>query len=1172
MPLGVAATLLVLLATGRASRADELPPAPGAAPPAANEITGPAPVPVASSPQRPAPWEQVRHCPSPSPPPPGLLDLRLPVDRLLDDLGHGDAAEAVARFAIDTDYYDGRLARRTALDERFQGGQDVDTPARLEAYATALLLLGEYDALSALIAHGPLASTAAKNPHVGATVAFGSALTGAWDAAIARARGLLDGRAAPRGVRWTLLWAAAARYGEEVWGSPAVQGLPLGALRGSFGTDGAQLPFEDASRHLGDAAWGTGGTVSFLDVTLDGWDDVILERPGLPPLALVVRTDAAFVSEPPGKVRLGGCWARGSAAADLDGDRAADLVRPCCGGSVSGPPEVRAVRGRFPLAAGPALPCGATAGGAVALADVDLDGDTDVLLASADRGVQLLRNDGAAFSDVTVGVGLGSLDAKGATAAAFGDVDGDGWADLALGGRGWRRLLRNEGGRFTDVTAQSGVGAGPGEAVTAAVFADMNGDGHLDLLLGRAGRVRDLRSRVVTGREALIGGPGRPDESESPLLFLNDGKGRFAAGPLDAPPLGAMDLAVLDWDNDGDRDLAVGTGGEEPWATGPVLLLEADGRGGFVNRTPLGAAWLWTRASSLAANDYDRDGSVDLLVQAGGPAPGELWRSVLLHNRGPASNGVSGRHSVSIIPVASEAGTNPDAIGARVEVTANGHTQVAEVARGTTTATNGGAALHFGVGAADNIVAVRITWPNRHRSVTTVRDLAVDAAFAVHEDGSPPTLLFETLQAERQTHVIPPGREATILAMLGGGAAGLPSGCTLAEARVLRDHVVGTYGCGEARQGVALRHRDDPGGGPVRTERFAVGPAPGVTAPSAALLAAVERGVRGEEVRWAWEAPADEGGTSPPNGGGTAPPSTTPGEATGPGPRDATPGGPAPLTGRIAFVSDRDGTDAIYAVTLDSHEVERLTPPQEPAAEPTFSPLHGGLAFVADRGGLRRLLLSIPPGAPPKPVPGLTGRTSDPSWSADGAWLVFGRELAGHTDILRSTQTGHFADPVGPADAPTLGEPSAGPTGDRVVASFEPAPGHRRLAIVRADGGPLEPLPCPDGFDASHPAWSPDGTRVAFEARPASGGPPAVMVLRLADGRIDAVSPPGMVASEPAWSPDGALLAWVVGSGAETDIWIGAPGGAPTQLTRDPGSERSPAWEPLHRLDEPKPQ
>ena len=117
---------------------------------------------------------------------------------------------------------------------------------------------------------------------------------------------------------------------------------------------------------------------------------------------------------------------------------------------------------------------------------------------------------------------------------AAGDVDGDGLADLffcSLEGRS--HLYRNLGhGRFVEITDEAGV-ACPGLFTSGATFADVDGDGDLDLLVN------------------VYGGGTR--------LFLNDGHGHFTEKP-DAGLVrrfGSTSLAVADIDGNGTLDLYV---------------------------------------------------------------------------------------------------------------------------------------------------------------------------------------------------------------------------------------------------------------------------------------------------------------------------------------------------------------------------------------------------------------------------------------------------------------------------------------------------------------------------------------------------------------------------------------------------------------------------------------
>ena len=118
---------------------------------------------------------------------------------------------------------------------------------------------------------------------------------------------------------------------------------------------------------------------------------------------------------------------------------------------------------------------------------------------------------------------------------ALGDYDGDGLCDIYLCNlNGTNALYRNLGNwKFKDTTREADV-ACPGQTSTGAVFADIDGDGDLDLLV------------------TSMGGPN--------ACFLNDGKGRFtnvtaAAGLVSK--LGSTSMALADIDGNGTLDLYV---------------------------------------------------------------------------------------------------------------------------------------------------------------------------------------------------------------------------------------------------------------------------------------------------------------------------------------------------------------------------------------------------------------------------------------------------------------------------------------------------------------------------------------------------------------------------------------------------------------------------------------
>ncbi|HKS38549.1 MAG TPA: VCBS repeat-containing protein, partial [Verrucomicrobiae bacterium] len=137
---------------------------------------------------------------------------------------------------------------------------------------------------------------------------------------------------------------------------------------------------------------------------------------------------------------------------------------------------------------------------------------------------------------------------------AAGDVDGDGRVDLyfcALDGP--NKLYRNRGDwTFEDITSQSGVACAAFEA-TGAAFADLEGDGDLDLLVNTVG--------------------------QGTHCFSNDGKGRFTES-AHSPPLNPLKcgttMALADTDGDGDLDLYIANYRADTIRDHPQTRLQGD--------------------------------------------------------------------------------------------------------------------------------------------------------------------------------------------------------------------------------------------------------------------------------------------------------------------------------------------------------------------------------------------------------------------------------------------------------------------------------------------------------------------------------------------------------------------------------------------------------------------
>lgn len=156
-------------------------------------------------------------------------------------------------------------------------------------------------------------------------------------------------------------------------------------------------------------------------------------------------------------------------------------------------------------------------GSGVAAGDVDGDGWCDLYFCGLDNGNSLYRNTGNwHFEDITesAGVRCAGWDSTG---AVFADLDGDRDLDLLVNttGFGTRCFLNNGRGQFTDVTGRFGLGTPHGS--TSLALADVDGDGYLDLYVAnyRMDTLRDrpntrFRIQTVDGRPVVTSVNGRP--------------------------------------------------------------------------------------------------------------------------------------------------------------------------------------------------------------------------------------------------------------------------------------------------------------------------------------------------------------------------------------------------------------------------------------------------------------------------------------------------------------------------------------------------------------------------------------------------------------------------------------------------------------------------------------
>jgi hypothetical protein len=253
-------------------------------------------------------------------------------------------------------------------------------------------------------------------------------------------------------------------------------------------------------------------------------------------------------------------------------------------------------------------------GNGVAVADVDGDGLYDIYFATQLGTNQLWRNlGGGKFEDITAQSGVGLVDQI-SVAAAFADIDNDGDPDLFVTTvRHGNHLFENlGGGRFRDITHEAGLDYSGHSS--GAVFFDFDGDGLLDLFLCNVGVFttnQKGRGGYYVAMPDAFSGHLYPERSERCILYKNLGGHRFkdVSQEMHLGDCGWVgDATFNDLNGDSCPDLYVLN------MQGRNHYYENQGGKGFVDKTATFFPKTPWGAMGIKFFDWNQDGLFDLFI------------------------------------------------------------------------------------------------------------------------------------------------------------------------------------------------------------------------------------------------------------------------------------------------------------------------------------------------------------------------------------------------------------------------------------------------------------------------------------------------------------------------------------------------------------------------------
>jgi len=397
-------------------------------------------------------------------------------------------------------------------------------------------------------------------------------------------------------------------------------------------------PFDEFTRQrlLPRRLNGQGPVLAVADVNGDGIDDIFVT-------GTAGQAGELFLGQPDGKFASAPNqpWADaaeaddvGATFLDVNGDGFPDLYISAGGVQRNqGDPllndrlYLNDGHGKFSLAPEGTLPADGESTTAVAAADFDQDGKTDLFVGG--RVVPgkypetprsfLYHNEGGKLVDVTDKLAPGLRHIGMVTAAVWADVDGDKRPDLLLALE-WGPIayFHNTGHGFEDLTAKSGL-AGITGWWSALTVADVNGDGRLDLIAGNVGLNTKYRASVTEPTQLFAGdfednGKDQLIEAqfENGKLFPLRGRSKLAYAfpwlPKKFPTYQAFSQATVEDIFGADHLAKVRKLAATELASG-VFLQQKDGTFKFQALPQVAQI---APINSIVARDLDGDGKLDL--------------------------------------------------------------------------------------------------------------------------------------------------------------------------------------------------------------------------------------------------------------------------------------------------------------------------------------------------------------------------------------------------------------------------------------------------------------------------------------------------------------------------------------------------------------------------------
>ncbi|MGD8584272.1 MAG: hypothetical protein PVJ75_02880 [Chloroflexota bacterium] len=278
------------------------------------------------------------------------------------------------------------------------------------------------------------------------------------------------------------------------------------------------------------------------------------------------------------------------------------------------------------------------------------------------------------------------------------------------------------------------------------------------------------------------------------------------------------------------------------------------------------------------------------------------------------------------------------------------------------------------------------------------------------------------------------------------------------------------------------------------------------------------------------------------------------------------------LPGLIAFTSDRDGSQEIYAsIDLTGVSVSRLTASIADDTQAAWSPDGARIAFVSNRDGNPEIYVMNADGGN---LTRLTDNPADdlhPSWSPDGDLIAFSSDRDGNFNIyvmgLNGSRQRQLTNDVAADREPFWFRGSEGlfNSTDYILFTTD-RDGNQEIYRMNPDGSGLLNLtdnPAADqnpaGLSAGNEVESSASRRILFTSDREVNND--IFIMDLDGGNPINLTSNSASDIQPVWSADGEWLAFTTDRTGNLEVFVlPSAGGEALNLTNNPAADQGSAW------------